>query len=309
MANSLVPERCWTSTTARPSGSLALDPLLSRPEAGSGGRATVAYRAARPVLGWLVMLTSFGSERIAAWALMAWTAIGIGAMAVGASVLCRIWCRDDAWPVLLLVLPGVLGMLMYRGLSDGLASGLALLGLALWCKERDGVAVAAFVLAALTRESTLLVPFALLIAAPSRRTRQLVLPFAAYAGWVGLVWLRLHALPTAASQSHVGLPLVGLVRAIPTLGWVEIACAASVTILAGVAFWRAPGREVRALVVASALFATTMQHDVWRSWDFTRPLLPVTVVGACLLARRVRSTAAPRRATESTMPSDRLQTA
>lgn len=268
-------------------GSLALDPLLAHPQAWTTDRGGLAYRAARPVLGWLVMLTSFGSPRVAAWTLMGWTAIGIGMMAAAATFLCRAWGRDDTWPPLLLLLPGVIGLLAFAGLSDGLATGLVLLGLVLWSRKRDGLAVTVFCIAALTRESTLLVPLALLLAARSTRTRRLVLPFAVYAGWIGLVWLRLHALPTAAPQSHLGLPLVGLIRALPGWSWVEVACAASVAVLGAVAYRRAPSREVRVLVVASALFASTMQEAVWRSWDFTRPLLPVTVVGACLLARRI----------------------
>jgi hypothetical protein len=266
-------------------GSLALDPLLAHPGDWSGGKSQMAYRAARPLLGWLVMLTSFGSARIAGWSLLVWTAIGLGVMAAGAFVLATAWGRRGDWVPLLLLLPAVVGQLRFGGMSDGLATGLALIGLAFWLERRDRLALVAFCLAALSRESTLLVPLALLLATPSRRMRPLVLPFAVYAGWVGVVWFRLQALPTDASQSHIGAPLVGLIRALPTWNWVEVVSAISVAALAGVALWRAPVREVRALVALSALLAMTMQYEVWRSWDFTRPLLPVTVIGACLLAR------------------------
>jgi hypothetical protein len=37
-------------------------------------------------------------------------------------------------------------------------------------------------------------------------------------------------------------------------------------------------------VVAFAIFATTMDAAVWQSWHMTSPLLPLAVVGACLLA-------------------------
>jgi hypothetical protein len=44
------------------------------------------------------------------------------------------------------------------------------------------------------------------------------------------------------------------------------------------------------LVALSTLFALTLGPIVLRSWDFSRPLLPATVVGACLLARRTAAT-------------------
>lgn len=68
-------------------GSLALDPLLAHPERWTAGRVELGYRAARPMLGWMVMLTSFGSPAAVAWSLLAWTAIGIGLMAAAAVVL------------------------------------------------------------------------------------------------------------------------------------------------------------------------------------------------------------------------------
>lgn len=268
-------------------GSLALDPLLSRPQAWTDGRTQVAYRAARPVLGWLVMLTSFGSAGRASWSLAVWTVVGIALMAAAAAALCTQSERSPTALPLLLTLPGVFGLIVFAGLSDGLATGFVLLGLTFWLRDRDTPAAALFVLAALTRESTLLVPLALAAVVPfARRSRKLALPVAAYAGWVAIVWLRLHALPTAARQSHIGVPLIGLVRAVPHWDWVEVACAASVAGLGAVAFVRAPAREIRALVLLSAVFASTMQYEVWRSWDFTRPLLPLTIVGLCLLMPR-----------------------
>jgi hypothetical protein len=267
-------------------GSLALDPLLAHPErwAGADGRAQMAYRASRPLLGWLVAATSFGSAPIAAWTLVVWSGIGIGVLAAAAYFLAAAWRRQADWAPLLLFLPGVFGQILFPGLSDALATGLALAGVALWLERRDRWAVAALCLAALGRETTLLVPMALILAAPSRRTARLLLPLAVYAAWIGVVWIRLGALPNQASQGHLGLPFVGLAQAIPRWSWVAAAGALSVAALAAAAWWRAPGREIRILVVLSALFALAMPYEVWRSWDFARILLPVTIVGACLLA-------------------------
>lgn len=266
-------------------GSLALDPLLAHPDGWTGGRAEMAYRAARPMLGWMVLITSFGSKAAAGWSLLAWTAIGIGVMAAGALVLAGQWKRQGDWVPLLLLLPGVAIQVLFGGLCDSLATGLALFGLAWWLDHHDRWAVIALCVAALTRETTLLITLALLLATERGRAGRLLIPFGVYAGWIGLVWLRLGVLPNKSSPDRLGLPPGNFVAAIGSWGWVEVVGAMSIVILAAVAWHRGPSREVRWLVVLSALFAVTLGPAVLRSWDFTRPLLPVTVVGACLLAR------------------------
>lgn len=267
-------------------GSLALDPLLTHPERWTGGRVTLGYRAARPLLGWVVLATSWGSRAVVEWSLLAWTAIGVGLMAAGAVLLAGHWRRRDDWVPLLLLLPGVAGQMLFGGLSDALAAGLALFGLAWWLQERDRWAIAALCLAALTRESALLVPLALLLASERRRAARLLLPFMTYTGWVGVVWLRLRVLPTDARPTRVGLPPGNLLAAARWWGPLEMVGAGILVVLLAVAWRQAPSREVRWLVVVSALFALTLGPIVLRSWDFARPLLPVTVVGACLLAPR-----------------------
>gem|GEM_PF-5502096 len=272
-------------------GSLGLDPLLRRPTEWGGGRAEMAYRAARPLLGWLVMLTSFGSVTVAGWGLLVWTAVGIGVMAAGALVLADHWGRQGDWVAFLLLLPGVVGQIMFGGLPDALATGLVLFGLAWWLKGRDRWAIVALCLAALCRETTLLVTLALFLplflAGDRRRAIRLLAPFAAYVGWVGVVWLRVGALPSEAPQGRISLPPGNYLAVVGSWSWVEVVSAAIIIVLGVVAWRRAPCREVRLLVLLSALFAATFSPAVLRSWDFARPLLPVTVVGACLLGRKI----------------------
>lgn len=267
-------------------GALALDPLLAHPEGWSGGRAELAYRAARPVLGWLVLATSFRSTTAVGWSLLAWSAIGIGVMAAGAVVLAHRWNRPTGWVPLLLLLPGVVIQLMFGGLCDSLAAGLALLGLAWWLDDRVGRAIVGLSVAALTRESTLLVVLALVLSADRRRVVRLLVPFAVYGGWVGVVWLRLRVLPTDA-RPGLALPPGNLRAALGAWGPVELLSAAVIVVLGTVAWRRAPSKEVRWLVAVSALFGSLLPPVFLQAWDFSRPLLPVTVVGACLLARRV----------------------
>ncbi len=266
-------------------GSLALDPLLAHPDRWGGGRTEMGYRAARPLLGWAVMLTSFGSTRAAAWSLLVWTAIGIGLTAAAAVVLAARWGRRGDWVPLVLLLPGVAIQLLYGGLCDGLATGLVLFGVAWWLEGRDWWAVLALCLAALTRETTLLVTLALLLASDRKRAVRLVAPFAVYAGWLGVVWLRLRVFPGAARPGAFGLPPGNLREAVRSWGLEEVVAAVVVVALASVAWRRAPSAEVRWLAGLSALMAVTLGPVMLRSWDFGRPLLPVTVVGLCLLGR------------------------
>jgi hypothetical protein len=289
-------------------GSLALDPLLAHPERWKGGRAELGYRAARPVLGWLVLVTSFGSKTAVEWSLLAWTAIGIGLIAAAALVLADRWQRKGDWVPLLLLLPGVVMQLLYGGLCDALAAGLALLGLAWWMDGRDRAAVVVLCVAGLTRESALLVPLALILATGwRRRTMFLAAPFLAYAGWVSVVWLRLRVWPNQARPDGLGLPPGNFRVAIRSWTVVEVVSALVLVVLFAVAWRRAPGREVRWLVALSALFALTLGPIVLRSWDFSRPLLPATVVGACLLARRTRAEDGSSQADDSLgQPGDRL---
>lgn len=256
----------------------------------------MAYRAARPLLGWLVMLTSFGSTSLAEWSLLAWTAIGIGLTAVGAFTLAGLWGREGDWVPLLLLLPGALGQILFGGLSDGLATGLALLGLAWWIQRRDRWAIFAFCLAALARETTLLVTLAVFLSADRGRRARLLLPFVVYVGWVGTVWIRLQSFPASGHQRLLAAPPANFMAVVPSWSWVEVLGAASIGVLGAVAWTRAPGPEVRWLVVLSALFAVTLNPLTLRSSDFTRLLLPVTVVGACLMAPRRSAIGAPPRA-------------
>lgn len=267
-------------------GSLALDPWLGHPERWPGGRPEMSYRAARPVLVWLAAATSNGSKTAVEWSLLAWTAAGIGLLGAGARMLARRWNRNARGVPLLLLLPAVIMQMLFGGLSDGMAVGLALVGMAWWLDGRDRWAIAALCIAALTKESTLIVVLALLVTADRRRARWLLLPMAAYASWLVVVRLRVGMWPTAGHPDGLGFPPGNLINGLRSWTITEVLCAASIVALAAVAWHRAPGPEVRWLVALSGLFALTMGPAVLQGWDFTRPLLPITVIGACLLARR-----------------------
>ncbi len=297
---------------------IATDPTLSDPHL-FASPAAAAYRAQRPVLGWLTFATSLGDRQVVPWSLAAWTVAGagllIGAAAWTAGVLGR-----QRWPALLLVgAPGLLSNAQWLG-PECLATGLAVLGLGLWLRSprRTVAAATCFVIAGLTRESLLLVPVALAAVELGRgrdwfrepeptmavttgardesgptsgaRLRRRLIALAAgpiaFGGWLLVVHARYGAWSWQDSEGKLGLPGVGLVQALPRMSVIDVAFAA-VTLVVGAAavLRRRLAIEVRAVVGAFLAFGLCMGPLVWVIWrGFGRPLLPLLAVGLVALA-------------------------
>jgi hypothetical protein len=268
---------------------LAADPTLARPGVFRGGTVEAAYRAQRPLPGVLAWLLSAGRSGLVPWALLALGVTGIGGAGYA---LARIGGARSGPPlvgVAVAVLPGSVAAMSWLG-PDTIALGLALLGLLWWLEgRRRGLAGLAFALAALARETTLLVPAVLAVDALRRRDRRdaaaaavTALPCAA---WTAVVRLRLGAWPWAAAGGRVGAPLGGLVDGIarwqhPFTDGVCLVLAASAL---AVAVLRR--RDVLAqITLAYGAFALFMGVNVWLRWeDFTRPLAPLYALGLVLV--------------------------
>lgn len=264
------------------------DPTLAHAAEAYGGSASHgAYRSTRPLLGWLAWGASGGGRRPAlGWALLALGVAATGALVLAIDAVGHAIGRHPAYPLAAVALPGVLVSVVYPGLSEPLAYALALFALARWLTGDRLVAVACFSLAAITRETTLLIPAALgmehLV-----RTRRLrgVLPLAVpplvYATWVGLVRLRVGALPTGGAQFSP--PFAGLATSIPTWGPMEWLTA--VVTVAGAAFALRTGPSAIRWIVAAhlVLFAclNPIVADDW--WAFGRVTLPIGLLAlACM---------------------------
>jgi hypothetical protein len=279
---------------------LAQDPTLARPTVfratanDAPDSAEAAYRAQRPLLGWLAWAASGGQPGVVPAAMLALT---IGSAALLAVVAARLagdlGRRVEAAPLVLLA-PGAMVVLGWTGV-ELLAAGLGLAGAASWLAGRRGLAVALLAAAALSRETLLVVPAALAAAdllgpCALRRSWRRVTPLAvaplAWAGWVLVVHARLGSWPGDAGAARIGLPFGSVLEAASHWGPVDVVVLA-VTVGLGVVGWRRLDRAWRWIIGAHGVLATTLGVEVLQTWvGFSRVLLPVTVLGIVALLPR-----------------------
>lgn len=268
---------------------LAQDPLLRRPEIFRAGSAEAAYRAQRPILGWVAWALSGGQEGLVPVVLVALAIVGfVGLASVMAWLLLR---RGSSakWALAVALWPGTLVTLDWTG-PEALGTAAALAGFGLLEADRRRLGIASLIAAGLLRESLLLVPVAMAAHAlvvqrrSWRHTAPLLLPVAVYAAWVAAVWLRLGALPSDAGRGRLAAPFTGLLQAASGWGATDAACALLLVAVgvAALAVGRheAAGWVSGAFVLASFVFGA----DVWgRVEDFSRVLLPAVAFGVLVL--------------------------
>lgn len=192
---------------------IARDPF--HPGAVAAGLDHPRYRYQRPLfpaLAWALHPSGGGPGLV--WALVAVGLLGLflGGVALGALSESL---RGPPWSALLFpLLPGSVWALT-SGVADGLAVALSLVTIVATLRGRPGLAWCAAVAAVLTRETTILVPLALVLA---RRRRDdlplLVLPGLALAAW--LVVVRLVVPGGGLAPEQAVLPLTGLLDAVRT---------------------------------------------------------------------------------------------
>lgn len=264
---------------------LARDPVLDRAVEGFRTEAEAAYRAQRPLLGWLAWAVSVGRSGWVPPALAALSAAGTGLAAAGAGALLLHRRRSPWLALLILLLPGTGSTLAFLG-PEPLVLGLALWGIVAWERDRTLAAVALFVLAVLGRESAILVPLVLGAAATRHQDWRRAIPLlavpAALAGWFSVLQLRLGAWPWEAGEGRLGPPLVGFMRAVDV--WTEPTQNAAIVGLGALVVTGAValrGRDpLTWIVVAHVAFALFMGEYVWVEADFFgRVLLPLYAIG------------------------------
>ncbi len=265
---------------------IAQDPLLARP-AVIGSSTDYAYRAQRPLWGYLGWLASLGQPGLVPWALAALT-ICSGAAATFVVALLLLRRGLNPWWALGVLIVGVRALMGY---TPELAA-LALLGagVLLWRDGRDRWAVVALCLAALTRESMLVGVAALAVwelahprrpASSRRHVRALTWPFVAYGSWVAVISLRLGTLPYGTSGGRLGLPGTGLASALghgtDSATVLAGALTAAIVTLGAVAWAR--DDPLTWVVVGFAGFATLLGPEVWTTDGLVRTLLPLYALG------------------------------
>jgi hypothetical protein len=263
---------------------VAADPLLSDPD--SIGP-EVGQRASRPLFSWLTWLAALGSRDRIPWALMALTALSIGALVAAMVALADALDHDGGSPWLLCVLgtPGVLALVAFPGLNDALGAALAVVGFAAWKRRNSAVALAAFAAAGLCHEALLICPLAIFAAewlAERRRPGvRWLLAFVPYMLWVGFVRVRVGDWPTASGHGNLGAPFAGFISAVHDRWQPFDAVCFVVIVLAGVVAWtHLRDRALRLTLLGFAAVAIVVGPYPWARWvDFGRILLPVCALG------------------------------
>lgn len=261
---------------------LARDPSLSHPEVFRYGSFDAAYRAQRPLLGYLSWALSGGESTRVPMAMALLAVLGAG-LATGtlAAFLTRPWLA-------LLIVPSPAGLaVLYSLTPELLALGLALAGMLAWRRESRYLAIACFTLAGLGRESMLLFPAVCLAAEVVGRRRPpvaLTIPFATWLGWAVLAHSRFGVpLWPLSAGGDLGGPFVALFRQLDRwkpMDVLTVVLAAAATTAAAVAVRKHRAALLPWVGLGCAALATVLGASIWAQWfNSARLLLPLYAAG------------------------------
>lgn len=277
---------------------LAVDPTLRRPELIRGGAGEQAYRHQRPLLGWVGWALSGGRPDAVPWALVVASGLSVVALVAAAGDALRRLGAVPALAAVLLVLPGTLADITFVG-PEALGCALLVVGLVAWTRtdrtaRATALAVGAFALAGLSRETMLVVPAVLaareLLGGRIRPTALLAASAAPYVGWVLVLRGIVGSWPVGTVPGRLtAIPFAGLVEA--ASGWPPgevVAIGGTLALgVAGAVLGRNP--TWRLVAGANVALAAVLGEPVWaRSADIGRVLLPAAVLGLIALGTRPR---------------------
>ena len=263
-------------------------------ESAQGHVDKLRYRARRVLLPAIVSPVPRGEPLI--WSMLAVNLAAVGAAAVGVGRLAR-RLGTTPWVGMVVAITPAMVESVEGSLGDALAFALAIWGVVVW-RRRPWVAALLFLLAALSRETTLVVPLACLIVAPRSLRVPMATPVAAFLGWVVLVTVWLPPTEGAASSNLVGDALTQFTA--PFRAWIEVGLGSQAVLLGAFLLvvslacaWllRARLPELSLWLVADAvLLVVSNEGVVGRAQNFARvaPLALAAlalVVGARLLPR------------------------
>jgi hypothetical protein len=280
---------------------IATDLTLDHPEgfhdyfAGSEPEEELAYRAGRPHMAWLTWLLSLGGRRwLLAPSLMLITIAGLGAAVAAIGQLAMRLGRDPGWVWTAVLLPGLGVSIWAPGGCEPLAVALAIAGWTLWsCDRRTVLPLVVWSLAALTRETSLIVPVALALASSDplrRRLQALLIPASVYGTWLLVVRWQTGLFPGNAGGGRVSALFGGLREEVPRWQSDEWTILAIILVFAVLAYRLRPPAIGWVLALHLAL-SSTLGYLVWRqAIDFSRIFVIIEAVGLIALLPLVDGT-------------------
>jgi hypothetical protein len=281
---------------------IAQDPTLSRPEL-VPGHGEFAYRAQRPVWGYLAWAASGGQAALVGWVLAALTVLAAG-LCVAAIALLLMQRGQSPWWALAVLAAGMESLSQLT--PEFLA--LAFVAFALWLPaSRRSWAIASCCAAALTRETMLvavgawaLFEFAHAVGPIRARVRAaapFVIPFVVFTAWVVILRARIGTWIWDQPHDRAGAPFVGLLDAFhPVSGRITVGVTIAVA-FCGLCLWLARGDVLTWIALAFAVFSTTFAGQVWTGAGYERTLLPLYVFGGIAALTGLRRREASRHET------------
>ncbi|MGE0881230.1 MAG: hypothetical protein AB7L13_12575 [Acidimicrobiia bacterium] len=307
-----IPENGWQDRLNQSDGQafaqLATDPTLSRPLVFVDGRNEAAYRAQRPVFGYLTWLASLGQRAWVPVVIFALTSLTVAALAMTSAVWLARRAVNPWFGLYVVILPGVQSIIVGGG-PDAMAGWLVLAAVMAYERRvpQHGASSTAttdrrdlwivsglFAVAALTRETTMIVAFVVAlvhwwrsglgIASAFRSGAALIagVPLAVYFAWLAVVRVRFGAWPW---NSNGRLDVISGLLAWRSV-WRDSDWVICIVGFALVALCLMVARkQIAAWVVAAfGAFSLVLGEFVWHKWeDFSRVLLPMWLF-AMLLA-------------------------
>lgn len=262
---------------------LARDPSFERAEVSFRSEDEAAYRAQRPLMGWLAAALSVGRSGWVPGALAVAGVVGAGSAVAATGLLLADRGRSPWFGLVVVAMPGTLAALSILT-AETVVLGLLAWALVAWERKHLGMAVVLFSIAVLGRETAALVPAALVLACALRREWRrgfrLLPVFVVMLAWYIFLRARFGAWPWEAGAGRMGAPFRGLLAALD--GWEEPAAQGGVLfigiLLFGGSLLRARADDLTIVAVGHAAFGALMGSLVWADWPhFSRLLLPMYV--------------------------------
>jgi hypothetical protein len=264
---------------------LAADPFLRRDDI-VASPTQAGYRYQRPLMPWLMALSTFGTDRWLVAAQAAWVLIGVAVSGWAVGELARRHGRPPMVGALVGILPGTVATVQFLGI-DTVALAAATMAVLSYDRRRWNSMSVWLSLAVLARESSILVVFALAAGGwfdarwGIRRTiERLWMPVAVLTWWQAVLWLRFGSIGItggfAGNKGHLWdwlVPSVEQWGAASAVSALVIGALVVQVVRCKVPAW------LSALALMSVAASSTFGPDVWRDWlGFPRPLLPLSAL-------------------------------